>query len=763
MYSKGPVASLTAAVIAIPLAVAIFGPATAHALAGAVPGKAQVSARARISPRAALAAGLTISGPVTLQYAATTSENDSCTGTCSEGGIGQGGYTSYNRAASGTLQSTVNFSVENGTTKPAAGQLSEPTDTYNASGSFTYLDAQCSIMTGSGTEVAQGGTRSGSLKVESLKVIKNGTGQTGLELLYDDFYFNAAPMENTFVTLNVTSGCQPAPFKYAESQSASDVETVNEALGLVTYTGTSACRLNGCYDITGWTINPNWTPQTGGTLATKSLTASAPQPGPDTGTVDAKQTWTLTTTPTLTITSPPADKTLALTDAKYFTPQPGLTDRQPEQRNLTVEGTAPQTDTSVTLNGVQVPVAGGTWKAELPITMAQLGQLTLTASGGTTTVQQTNTLIDIEITSPTENQPEPITAAPAMPPLNATLSVPGYPGATSGVSFGWTLDVRGETVSPPGTWTGYSQITTGSTTGTGEAWQPTYDHVVGGVARLTATADLPGVLDNPVTSELRWFTIPGTNPSAAVAKAYVDQTNPQYANIIRHLVCIESSWHQFNTAGYFPGNNNQPPIPDLPADWSPNPGLGQPLYGPPAGIGIAQLDQPPAHLISPDEYWNWQANLQGGYGVWAAKLQEAQGWVQSEQTRLDDRLKAALKRADANRAAQKPPLPPIDMNPVTVPPLTSQELIYQAIRYYNGQKEYHFDADYVLSANGLEVNLVPQIQQWVGGTNQALYGAPPSPDGNWGTVPHNLHLRQPWVAFPRNQNYVDQVLNCKNS
>jgi hypothetical protein len=158
--------------------------------------------------------------------------------------------------------------------------------------------------------------------------------------------------------------------------------------------------------------------------------------------------------------------------------------------------------------------------------MAQLGQLTLTASDATTTFQQTNTLIDIEITSPTENQPEAITAAPAMPPLNATLTVPGYPGATFGVSFDWALDVRGETVSRPGTWTGYSQTTTGSTTGTGQAWKPTYDHIAGGVARLSVTADLPGVLDNPVTSEPRWFNIPGTKPTAATAKAYVDQANP---------------------------------------------------------------------------------------------------------------------------------------------------------------------------------------------------------------------------------------------
>jgi hypothetical protein len=185
-----------------------------------------------------------------------------------------------------------------------------------------------------------------------------------------------------------------------------------------------------------------------------------------------------------------------------------------------------------------------------------------------------------------------------MPALDdATLGVPGYPGDTSSVDFDWTLDVHGETVHRPGTWTGYTQTTTGSTTGTGQAWQPRYDHVVGGVGRLTATADLPGVLDNPVTSEPRWFNIPGTNPPAPAAKAFVDHADPQHADPIRHIVCIESDWHQFNTRIYFLGNNHQPPIPDVPGDWQPNPALGQPLYGVPAGIGISQQD--PATLLAP--------------------------------------------------------------------------------------------------------------------------------------------------------------------
>jgi len=47
----------------------------------------------------------------------------------------------------------------------------------------------------------------------------------------------------------------------------------------------------------------------------------------------------------------------------------------------------------------------------------------------------------------------------------------------------------------------------------------------------------------------------------------------------------------------------------------------------------------------------------------------------------------------------------------------------------------------VLSANGLSVNLVPATRQWVGGTDPAVYEAPPSLDGHWGKVPKNLLAR----------------------
>jgi hypothetical protein len=740
--------SLPVASLAILSAFAAIPPAPAPALASGARAAVLAAAGAKTSPRAALAAGLTLSGPVTLQYTASTSDTDSCAGKCNES-FGLGDYSSYSETASGTQKATVHFAAKGGATTPGTGQLSEPTDTYSASGSYTDIAGLCIPIDGSATEVARGGTVPGQMRVASLQV----TGSAAHPDLALSYAVNG-PEENTLITPTDQPPCQYSPYPYAEVQSSGDTQDVSQALGFFNENNNCELAFYGCYVIKGWTINPDWTPQDGGTLATKTATGTAPRPSPDTGTEAATQTWTLITGPALKITSPPAGKTVALTDDKYFTPQPGPNERQPEERKLTVEGTALPGDTSITLNGVQVPVTLGAWKAELPITMAQLGQLTLKASDGTSAAEQTNTLIDIEITNPTEDHLEPITEAPAMPSLDATLSVPGYRADTSRVGFDWTLDVRGETVSRPGTWTGYSQTTTGSTTGASKAWKPAYKDIVGGVGRLTVTADLPGV--GPVTSEPRWISIPGTNPPAATAKAYVDQADPQYAEPIRHLVCVESNWHQFNTDTYLPGNHGQDPIPDVPADWTPNPGVGQPVYGPPAGIGIAQLD--PADLL---EYWDWQANIQGGIGVWNKKLHTAESWRHSEQTRLDARLQAAVHQANVNRKAHN--MPPIHPNPVQVPQLTKQQRIYQAIRYYNGQDEYHYDGDYVLSADGLNVDLVPATPKWLGGTDPAVYGAPPSPDGHWGPASKDLHQQQPWFPFPTHQGYVDEVRNCKDS
>lgn len=300
MHTHRTLTSLAAALFAIPSTLATIVTVSAPAHAGIAPRLAHAAAVTKASSRSGLAAGLAISGPVTLQYTAVTSETDSCIGNCIEGGFSGADFSAYSRTASGTLQSTVTFTVSNGVTTPKKAVLNETADTYNAQGTFTHdaLGGQCGFVDGSGTEVAQGGTRPGSFVVHALNVITDGAGQTDLELFYgdpyNDIYSDVGTAENTSVTLN-TKPCNIGTFPAGEEEATEDASTVGQALGLIKNQPIPACHYS-CFDITGWTINPNWTPETGGTLAAKTLSGSAPQPfGPDTGTVNATQTWTLTT------------------------------------------------------------------------------------------------------------------------------------------------------------------------------------------------------------------------------------------------------------------------------------------------------------------------------------------------------------------------------------------------------------------------------------------------------------------------------------
>jgi hypothetical protein len=474
-------------------------------------------------------------------------------------------------------------------------------------------------------------------------------------------------------------------------------------------------------------------------------------------------------TGTLTITGPPDRAVIAISDPRFIAgARLGPADRAPAlgTLRLIVSGTSTCAG-SVSVNGSRAKPSAGFWTARVPVTAltgTALGRVTLTATAaGCEPVSRTVTLISLGITAPAENAQEPITiapggGAPAMPALNARLGVRGYPGGTARVVFGWTLSVLGETANAAGAWSGYAWRTTGTTTGAGAAWRPRYQHVVGGVGRLQVEAFLPGVADNPVVSFPRWLALPGTNPAPATAKEFVDRTDPADAAVVRHLVCTESGWYQFSTASFLPGNNGQPPIPGVPAGWSPNPGPGQPLSGYGA-IGLAQLD--PASLTGPDQYWNWQANLRGGIAAYQAKHAQALAWYQSEQARLDARLTAALSAANAARGARG--LPRLRMRAITVPPLTAEQATLQAIRSYNGGDEFRFDADYVLARDGIDVTL-EGTRKWRGGYDQALDGVPPALAGYWGPAPASLRLRQPWIALPAPfQGYVQRVMTCADS
>jgi hypothetical protein len=424
-------------------------------------------------------------------------------------------------------------------------------------------------------------------------------------------------------------------------------------------------------------------------------------------------TFTISATYGLSITSPPADKVLALTDGQYFTPQPGSNDRQPEERTLAVEGTAPPGTASITPNGIKAELSGDNWKADLPVTMADLGELTLTASDGTDKVEQKDTLIDILITSPTEDQDVPMTTEPAMPDLDGRVEVAGYGGDTSNVTFNWVLNVRGKYRTrcgncKVGEWQNYSEeVANGSQVGTEDPWKPDYTETLGGWGRLEVTATLPGVLDNPVASEPRWVNIPGANPGKAAVEGFIDDHAGDLANTDKHIACWESghSFNQFNPAA----DGREPASDTIPADWKPNPAPLRPLFGGlPAGIGIMQKD--PADF--PDMQWNWQDNVLAGIAEYAGDYAAAGQSRAKAQHKLDAQLNAVLAVVNAARAQAH--LPVLQMTAIQIPDLTDNQLTRQALSFYNrgpGNPEYRFDATYAPTADHLDVTL-SGTQQW---------------------------------------------------
>jgi hypothetical protein len=428
---------------------------------------------------------------------------------------------------------------------------------------------------------------------------------------------------------------------------------------------------------------------------------------------------------TILIYSPPDGSTFALTDPNYVTPQPGPDDAAPASRSALVGGTT-QCAGPVTVNGVQATMTGGQWQASLPAPAP--GKFTVVASvPGCGQAVSTSTVISLNITSPQEKAVLPLTDAPAMPALNATVQVAGYSGDTASVRFDWGLQARGQEVygrsGKSGRWANYQvDVAAGSETGTTTPWQPADPVLAGGWGRLVVQARLPGVLDNPVKSDPRWINIPGANPDKAAVESYIAEQAGDLADAVDHLDCHETggTFRQFRASA----NPHEPVTRSVPAELTPNPAPLRPLYGAPAGIGIAQLD--PAEF--PAQQWDWKTNVSGGIALFRSDYQAARKVAQKAQAKLDQQRTSVLAAVNRARAAQG--LPKTTVERVLVPDLSTDQLEREAIRRYNGGTEYRFDAGYAASASGLTVRITGS-QQWV------------------------------QVKHKQNADYVERVLSCR--
>src|SRR5271154_3067282 len=110
---------------------------------------------------------LTLTGPVTLTYSATTSDNDTCSGECFEWGYQEPvDFTSYTEAATSMLsaQITLTGTAVQGQSGALSGNgtLQESAATFHSSGTYSGVYCGTSAVTTQGTTP---GTASGSLSV----------------------------------------------------------------------------------------------------------------------------------------------------------------------------------------------------------------------------------------------------------------------------------------------------------------------------------------------------------------------------------------------------------------------------------------------------------------------------------------------------------------------------------------------------------------------------------------------------------------------
>jgi hypothetical protein len=133
-----------------------------------------------------------------------------------------------------------------------------------------------------------------------------------------------------------------------------------------------------------------------------------------------------------------------------------------------------------------------------------------------------------------------------------------------------------------------------------EEWRVNFGNDIrGGMAYLLCRHD------NQIDTSI--FYIRGTNPTEAQIRSYInEQGYNQYWFIIK-MARRESSMCQFGTLANYTinrqtGNANA---------------SGEPLYGPPRGFGLKQLDNwgRPNHHAYSQHLWNWKANIDGGVEV----------------------------------------------------------------------------------------------------------------------------------------------------
>jgi len=459
---------------------------------------------------------------------------------------------------------------------------------------------------------------------------------------------------------------------------------------------------------------------------------------------------------------------IPITNKNFISPQAKPTERKPKTQSLMVIGTASGVS-SIEINGLRVSVKNGKWTTNIPIQTP--GKIFIKARAGGNYHQLSVYIVELLVSKPVENKIYTLrTNPPAMPTIVAEAKIAGHPDPqiATKVSFTWNLLVGGYYRTRTAgkrdqRWEKYeTPIQSIPASGSG-SWKIRFPELTGGWGKLTVTTVIPGMLGGSnLSSYPRWIDIQGRSRISDV-KNYINTQAGADKNIVLKIIKRESSYYHYVKNFKIKPSLSAPPQDNrIPADWAAPLGLFRPLTGPPAGVGVGQID--PGQF--PIMHWNWKNNLKTAIKRYKSRKKYATQWPSKEQKRLDSERKKAREYVNKKRATLSPPKPALtadDPPRVVVKNYTSKQLIRDAVRRYNtgaGYMNYRYDAHFILSEDKLNVKLINYASQVIT-KDQATWSK--EDPGRW-SKRKSIFKRRYWKKLnARSRPYVTNVLGEADS
>jgi hypothetical protein len=150
----------------------------------------------------------------------------------------------------------------------------------------------------------------------------------------------------------------------------------------------------------------------------------------------------------------------------------------------------------------------------------------------------------------------------------------------------------------------------------GGTWNPDFQNMIAGG---TLTIKVKATIEDKKYQDSVTGYIKGRNPNKETIKETLGKP-------ILQVICYKESypkWHQFDNSGL-------------------------PIFGPPGGFGLMQLDTPPP---TSQQIWSWLENVRGGRTLWHEKLAMSKNYVKQVKKANPDQKVTGLSPKQQERQA----------------------------------------------------------------------------------------------------------------